>query len=212
MSRRYDPHRARAEIREGTIRDLGAVFRKFSHLFHTAKAENKFDGWGKGRLVADLTFASGFDDLIDQLTGSINADLTIRELLFLAPECFQLERDINRLLNTLSTSRDDIDALIGVIRNVYSISRFMGEHPVKKSIKGAKGGAGNAADWHKIALVRAAALRKKHPDNTKPYTDRWIANRVYVELKDKPDGPPSLDAVYKHLRRNLWTHGVRPTK
>jgi hypothetical protein len=65
--------------------------------------------------------------------------------------------------------------------------------------------------WHEVAVSRARAIRKKHPD-PKKYRNNRIANDVYAELKDTPGGPRSVGAVSKALGRKLWTNGASPTK
>lgn len=123
-----------------------------------------------------------------------------------------LIKNVNRIMKTLHSSADGINALSSIIIAAQSIGRLRGADPIKRRLGASNAGKGNAAWWHEISVSRAAELRKKYPNKTKPHTDRWIASRVFAELKDKPDRPQSVGTVDTYLRRNLWTNGVRPTR
>jgi hypothetical protein len=191
----------KTRIRPGLVSPLRNLssFRRLRSEYRLTKAREKLESLYEDE---NSVFCAGlgFDDLIA-------SNLTLDEIESLVAKNQGLRPDFYRLLDALSGSTGDIDALFRVVDVVTLISRFMGEHPIKRSIKASNAGKGNAAAWHKIAISRAAAIRKKHPD-TEAYSDYRIAGDVFAELKDKPDGPRSVGTVDKHLRRKLWTNGV----
>jgi hypothetical protein len=57
--------------------------------------------------------------------------------------------------------------------------------------------AGRVPWWHSDALARAAKMQDY------PERPTAAAKRIHEKLKDRPDGPPSWDAVRQVLRRDL---------
>ena len=103
--------------------------------------------------------------------------LTHEEALDLLGTAPRLKYDVLRLLDALSGSTGDINALWRVIETASLIGRFMGEHPHLRKKRTAP-----ATDKRKTRLQKrreivvplALAVRKSHP--------KWTPNRIATEI------------------------------
>jgi hypothetical protein len=109
----------------------------------------------------------------------------------------QLNDDILRLLDKLSGSTGDINALWRVIEMVGHVGRFRGAHPYQRKVSMKKVRDERVPWWHGEALTMAAKMRD-YPEKLTA-----VAKRIHDKLKDRPDGPSSWDAVRQVLRRDL---------
>ena len=129
------------------------------------------------------------------------SEITLEECDNLLSTAPRLMSDVDRLLERLSGSAEDVDALLRVIETAGLIGRFMGAHPTQNKVEMKKRRDKRVPWWHKPAITRAAEIRMKHP-NPKKYGDLQIADDVYQDFKDKSGGPPSSEAVRAVLKRD----------
>jgi len=183
VARQHGSH-ARDEFREDYIHLLGAAFRKLANRYHTAMVKKEIPKTFKeGDMIAgvDVPFVDRFLQIL------VEPDLTFDELLLIHSQGRRLESNINRLLNTLSA--EDIDALFRVIEMVYSISRFMGDHPIKKKLSTLPAKQARTIQKERRRdIVASKALPIIGAHRT------WTSNRIATEIR------PLVNSLLKEAR------------
>ena len=154
------------------VRNLGD-FRKLRRENRFAKAEQKLKELRDDENSV-IGYASEPGNIIAEPKGP---KLTHEEALDLLGTAPRLKYDVLRLLDALSGSTGDINALWRVIKTASLIGRFMGEHPHLRKKRTAP-----ATDKRKTRLQKrreivaplALAVRKSHP--------KWTPNRIATEI------------------------------
>ena len=91
-----------------------------------------------------------------KLVSSSGSEITQKEYADVTSAGLRLVMDVSVLLERLSGSTGDINALWRVVETAGLIGRFMGAHPVQNKIEMKKRRNKRVRWWHSEALVRAA--------------------------------------------------------
>jgi hypothetical protein len=176
---------------EYKVRNLGS-FRSLLREARLKKANQQLK-----TLHKDKESVFGHVNQISELVSSSGSEITQKEYADVTSAGLRLVMDVSVLLERLSGSTGDINALWRVVETAGLIGRFMGAHPVQNKIEMKKRRNKRVRWWHSEALVRAAKMQDYPEELTA------AAKRIHDKLKDRPDGPPSWDAVRQVLRRDL---------
>jgi hypothetical protein len=110
---------------------------------------------------------------------------------------FYLELNLRRLFRLIAGSTGDIDALWDVMEYAFILGTVAGPFAVQRRQQTEPARNARVPWWHSEALARAAKMQD-YPEKLTA-----VATRIYNQLKDRTDGPPSWDAVRALLRRDL---------
>jgi hypothetical protein len=109
---------------------------------------------------------------------------------------FYLEHNLSRLLPLIAGSTGDIDALWDVMEYAFILGTVAGPFASQRREQTKKARDERVPWWHSEALTRAAKMQD-YPEKLTA-----VATRIYNQLKDRTDGPPSWDAVRAVFRRD----------
>jgi hypothetical protein len=193
------------DLNQAVVRETTRFGEKNFHVrnlgdFRKMRREKRFDSAQKklNEMREDRNNVLGHSNKPgDFIWGPNKPNITLDEALNMLRVSTELYNDILRLLDKLSGSTGDINALWRVVDRVGLIGRFMGAHPYQNQVKMKRVRDERVPWWHSDALSRAAKMQD-YPEKLTA-----VATRIYNQLKVRTDGPPSWDAVRAVLRRDL---------
>jgi hypothetical protein len=110
---------------------------------------------------------------------------------------FHLKDNIARLLPLLAGSTDDINALWSIIDSAVVLGALGGPFAYQLELRTKAARDARMPWWHSEARLLGVGLRQKY----RTYGMTRIAKEVYAKLREKPNGPPTWEAVRGYLRR-----------
>ena len=113
----------------------------------------------------------------------------------------RLEYDILRLLNALSGSTGDINALWRVIETAGLIGRFMGEHPHQRNLRTEEGRGAISAKVQRRRKIVEPLILAEAKINPKAVSKRTLekANELLIANGEKPVGKRTFDELVSQI-------------
>ena len=178
------------------IRNLGD-FRKLRREKRFDRAEKKFkELWDDENSV--IGYATGPGDF---LRGPKKPKITREEALDLLGTSGRLEYDVLRLLDALSGSTGDINALWRVIETAGLIGRFMGEHPHQRNLRTEEGRGAISAKVQRRRVIVGPLILAEAKINPKAVSKRILekANERLIANGEKPVGKRTFDELVSQI-------------
>ena len=178
------------------VRNLGD-FRKLRREMRFDRAQKKFK-----ELFDDENSVIGYATGPGNFTlGPNKPKITREEALDLLGTSHRLEYDVLRLLDALSGSTGDIDALWRVIEMAGLIGRFMGEHPHQRNLRTEEGRGAISAKVQRRREIVGPLILAEAKINPKAVSKRTLekANELLIANGDKPVGKRTFDALVSQI-------------
>ena len=161
------------------------------------RAQKKFkELWDDENSV--IGYATGPGDF---LRGPKKPKITREEALDLLRTSHRLEYDVLRLLDALSGSTGDINALWRVIETAGLIGRFMGEHPYQRNLRTEEGRGAISAKVQRRRAIVGPLILAEAKINPKAVSKRTLekANELLIADGEKPVGKRTFDELVSQI-------------